>query len=117
MPIYIYKNLTTGDTFEVQQSIKDDALTLDPATGDPVKRMIQPVGIAFKGSGFYVNDSKSNSSATQSKVKDQGNAAESSKSETKTESKAEAKPESKTESKPKSSENSSTSTSKPAASS
>ncbi len=58
MPTYVYRNLVTGETFEVQQRMTDDALTVHPETGDPVKRLIQPVGIAFKGSGFYVNDSR-----------------------------------------------------------
>lgn len=58
MPIYVYRNLVTSETFEQEQRITDDALTVDPRTGDPVKRLIQPVGIAFKGSGFYVNDSR-----------------------------------------------------------
>lgn len=58
MPIYVYKNLTTGETFEIEQRITEDALTEHPETGDPVKRLIQPVGIAFKGSGFYVTDSR-----------------------------------------------------------
>jgi predicted nucleic acid-binding Zn ribbon protein len=58
MPIYLYRNLKTGETFEIEQRMKDDALTVDPVTGDPVKRLIQPVGIVFKGSGFYVNDSR-----------------------------------------------------------
>ena len=63
MPVYVYKNLTTGATFEVEQRIVEDALTVDPISGDPVKRLIQPVGIAFKGSGFYVTDSRKSSSA------------------------------------------------------
>ncbi len=58
MPIYVYKNLTTGDTFEVRQRITEPALTQHPETGDPVKRMVQPVGIAFKGSGFYATDNR-----------------------------------------------------------
>lgn len=58
MPIYVYKNLKTGDTFEVTQRITEEALTEHPETGDPVKRIVQPVGIAFKGSGFYVTDSR-----------------------------------------------------------
>ena len=58
VPLYVYKNLSTGETFEIEQSMADDALTAHPETGDPVKRIIQPVGIAFKGSGFYVNDSR-----------------------------------------------------------
>lgn len=58
MPVYVYKNLTTGETFEVQQRITESAWTEHPASGDPVKRIVQPVGIAFKGSGFYVTDSR-----------------------------------------------------------
>lgn len=58
MPVYVYRNLSTGRTFEVEQRITDPALTSDPTTGEPVKRLIQPVGIAFKGSGFYVTDSR-----------------------------------------------------------
>lgn len=58
MPTYVYKNLATGDTFEIRQPITEPALTEHPETGDPVKRVVQPVGIAFKGSGFYVNDSR-----------------------------------------------------------
>ncbi len=63
MPVYVYKNLTTGATFELAQRITEDALSVDPVTGEPVKRLIQPVGIAFKGSGFYVTDSRKKSSA------------------------------------------------------
>lgn len=66
MPIYVYKNLVTGETFEIQQRITEDALTVHPETGDPVKRLVQPVGIAFKGSGFYVNDSRTSSGAGKS---------------------------------------------------
>lgn len=66
MPLYVYKNLSTGETFEIEQSMADDALTAHPETGDPVKRIIQPVGIAFKGSGFYVNDSRKGSSSKKS---------------------------------------------------
>lgn len=66
MPIYVYKNLVTGETFEIQQRITEDSLTVHPETGDPVKRLVQPVGIAFKGSGFYVNDSRTSSGAGKS---------------------------------------------------
>jgi putative FmdB family regulatory protein len=58
MPVYVYKNLQTGETFELEQRITEAALTAHPQTGEPVKRIIQPVGIAFKGSGFYVTDSR-----------------------------------------------------------
>ena len=96
MPVYVYKNLITGETFELQQRITESALTEHPETGEPVKRLIQPVGIAFKGSGFYVTDSRSSTpkETTSEKKDDVG----------KPESKTEGKPEkeSKGEVKPKS---------------
>lgn len=67
MPVYVYRNLTTGETFDLEQRITEPALSAHPETGDPVKRLIQPVGIAFKGSGFYVTDSRS-ASAKASKA-------------------------------------------------
>ncbi len=89
MPVYVYKNLITGETFELQQRITESALTEHPETGEPVKRLIQPVGIAFKGSGFYVTDSRSSTpkETTSEKKDDIG------KSEGKPESKTEGKPE------------------------
>jgi predicted nucleic acid-binding Zn ribbon protein len=65
MPVYVYKNLTTGATFEVEQRITEAALSADPATGEPVRRVVQPVGIAFKGSGFYVTDSRGKNGASK----------------------------------------------------
>jgi len=70
MPVYVYKNLTTGATFEVEQRITEPSLTADPSTGDPVKRVVQPVGIAFKGSGFYVTDSRGKNGQAVSRTKD-----------------------------------------------
>lgn len=64
MPTYVYKNITTGQTFEIQQRMTEDALTHDPQTGDPVKRIISAPSISFKGSGFYVNDSRGKSSGS-----------------------------------------------------
>lgn len=70
MPVYVYKNLETGDTFELEQRITEPALTTHPQTGHPIRRLIQPVGIAFKGSGFYVTDSRNGSSKTTSSKSD-----------------------------------------------
>ncbi|HEX7002463.1 MAG TPA: FmdB family transcriptional regulator [Trueperaceae bacterium] len=77
MPVYVYRNLVTNETFEHKQSIMDDPLTVDPRTGDPVKRVIQPVGIAFRGSGFYVNDSKGGGPSTKSTEKKSSDSAKS----------------------------------------
>jgi putative FmdB family regulatory protein len=88
MPVYIYRNLRTGETFEVEQRITEPALTEHPESGDPVKRLVQPVGIAFKGSGFYVNDSRKATSSTSAKPKGSGESGSDSKPEAKSESKS-----------------------------
>jgi predicted nucleic acid-binding Zn ribbon protein len=63
MPTYVYKFLDTGETIEVQQSFNDPTLTEaeHPVTGDtmPVKKVFLPVGVTFKGDGFYKTDSRS----------------------------------------------------------
>jgi len=63
MPIYTYRR-EDGTTFDFRQKFTDDALVVDPETGQHVTRVIQPAGVIFKGSGFYINDSKSASHST-----------------------------------------------------
>ena len=60
MPLYTYRR-EDGTTFDIKQSFSDPALTVDPQTGQHVVRVVHAAGIVFKGSGFYVNDSKSSS--------------------------------------------------------
>ena len=68
MPTYVYECKTCNTVFEADQSIKDDPLdTCVCGAVGTVKRVIQPVGIAFKGSGFYVNDSKSGPAPSSAK--------------------------------------------------
>ena len=57
MPLYTYRR-EDGSTFEIKQSFSDDALTQDPVTGQKVVRLVQRPGVIFKGSGFYITDSK-----------------------------------------------------------
>jgi len=60
MPTYVYACDACGKQFEKIQSFKDDALTsciLCHEDGK-VHRVLQPVGIVFKGSGWYINDSR-----------------------------------------------------------
>jgi len=59
MPIYEYRRLSDGKIIEVQQSIKDDALTKCPETGDPVEKSISRTSFQLKGSGWYTTDYKS----------------------------------------------------------
>jgi putative FmdB family regulatory protein len=56
MPTYGYECTACKDQFEVVQSIKDDPLTICQDCGGELRKKMYPVGIAFKGPGFYVND-------------------------------------------------------------
>jgi predicted nucleic acid-binding Zn ribbon protein len=62
MPEYTYRR-EDGTTFTIKQKFTDSALTTDPNTGQKVWRVVQNAGVIFKGSGFYVNDSKGSKSA------------------------------------------------------
>lgn len=62
MPIYTYRR-EDGSRFDIKQSFHEAPLEICPDSGQPVVRVVQPVGIVFKGSGFYVNDSKAVKSA------------------------------------------------------
>ena len=55
MPVYTYRR-EDGSTFDIRQRFLDSPLEECPSTGQAVSRVIQPAGIIFKGSGFYVND-------------------------------------------------------------
>ncbi len=67
MPMYQYRR-EDGTTFEIRQSFSDDPLTVDPQTGQRVVRVVQAAGVIFKGSGFYINDSKNASKASANGV-------------------------------------------------
>ncbi|MFM7046351.1 MAG: FmdB family zinc ribbon protein [Actinomycetota bacterium] len=70
MPTYVYRFIDTGETIEVRQSFDDAPLTEAPHPSDgslrPVKKVFTPVGITFKGSGFYKTDSGATSKSTKS---------------------------------------------------
>ncbi len=55
MPIYEYK-CTNGHVFDVIQKMSDDALTECQECGAPAERVLHPVAIHFKGSGFHNTD-------------------------------------------------------------
>jgi len=61
MPIYQYRCESCGVTFERIQSFSEQPLHRCPECEGEVHRVIQPVGIIFKGSGFYVTDNRRNS--------------------------------------------------------
>ncbi len=59
MPTYVYKCASCGHTFEARQRMTDSALTDCPACEkSALRRVINSVGVVFKGSGFYVTDNR-----------------------------------------------------------
>ncbi|MFC6715073.1 FmdB family zinc ribbon protein [Branchiibius cervicis] len=58
MPTYSYACKDCGHAFDVVQSFSDDALTVCPECGGTLRKQFNAVGVVFKGSGFYRNDSR-----------------------------------------------------------
>jgi putative FmdB family regulatory protein len=58
MPTYEYACTECGDRTEVVQSIADAPLTTCAVCGGRLRKVFSPVGIVFKGSGFYRTDSR-----------------------------------------------------------
>ncbi|GEM_PF-5493398 len=57
MPIYVYER-PDGSRFEIRQGFNDESLAVDPETGVPVRRVMQPSPVIFKGAGWYKTDSR-----------------------------------------------------------
>lgn len=83
MPIYGYECTQCGHQLEVLQSVSDDPLRSCPECMGPLRKLLYPVGVIFKGSGFYSTDYKSSSNGKKSE-----SSSESSKSETKSDTKS-----------------------------
>ncbi|MER6034875.1 MULTISPECIES: FmdB family zinc ribbon protein [unclassified Streptomyces] len=64
MPTYQYQCTECGEGLEAVQKFTDDALTECPACSGRLKKVFSAVGIVFKGSGFYRNDSRGSSSSS-----------------------------------------------------
>lgn len=58
MPVYEYACTECGSRLEMRQSFTDDALTICPDCSGRLRKLLSPVGVVFKGSGFYRNDSR-----------------------------------------------------------
>lgn len=71
MPTYSYVCRACGHAFDAVQSIHDDSLVECPVCHGELRRVFGNVGVSFKGSGFYRNDSRSESkSSAKAKSKD-----------------------------------------------
>ncbi|MFI5620801.1 FmdB family zinc ribbon protein [Streptomyces sp. NPDC051567] len=64
MPTYQYQCTECGEGLEAVQKFTDDALTVCPNCSGRLKKVFSAVGIVFKGSGFYRNDSRGSSSSS-----------------------------------------------------
>ena len=70
MPTYQYTCTDCGEPVEAVQKFTDAALTVCAACGGRLRKVFSPVGIVFKGSGFYRTDSRNGSSATAPATKE-----------------------------------------------
>jgi putative FmdB family regulatory protein len=85
VPIYEYQCETCGAVRDIKHGFKETTAETCLTCGGSLKRLFKPAGIVFKGSGFYVTDSRKSEPSAESK------------SESKPETKSESKPESKSE--------------------
>ena len=67
MPTYQYTCTDCGEPVEAVQKFTDDPLTVCAACGGRLRKVFSPVGIVFKGSGFYRTDSRNSSVAADAK--------------------------------------------------
>jgi putative FmdB family regulatory protein len=65
MPMYAYACKDCGHAFDIQQSFSDDSLTVCPECGGALRKKFNSVGVVFKGSGFYRNDSRATSTSSE----------------------------------------------------
>ncbi|MFJ3650472.1 FmdB family zinc ribbon protein [Streptomyces murinus] len=72
MPTYQYQCTECGEGLEAVQKFTDDALTECPHCNGRLKKVFSAVGIVFKGSGFYRNDSRGSTSSSSPATKSSG---------------------------------------------
>lgn len=65
MPTYSYACTQCDNRFDIVQSFTDDSLTECPQCAGKLRKLFNSVGIVFKGSGFYRNDSRSTSTSSE----------------------------------------------------
>jgi putative FmdB family regulatory protein len=91
VPTYEYACAECGERLEAVQKFSDDPLTECPACQGRLRKVFSPVGIVFKGSGFYRTDSRSSSSVNGSTANGSSSSSDSSAASEKS-SGADAKP-------------------------
>jgi putative FmdB family regulatory protein len=98
MPVYTYRCSNCGVQFEKQQSFSDQSLLRCPECGKrALKKVYLPVGIVFKGSGFYATDHHSPSGMSSMKADEKAEAKAAEKKESKESTESKKEPAAKTE--------------------
>ncbi len=104
MPTYQYACTECDHDFEQFQRFSDDALTECPSCSGRLRKLFNAVGVVFKGSGFYRNDSRApdasaepSSASTETKTDGKSDTKSESKSESKSDGKSDTKSETKKE--------------------
>ena len=69
MPTYQYSCTECGHFFEIVQSFSEDSLTVCPECDGRLRKVFNAVGVVFKGSGFYRNDSRAAQSSSDAPAK------------------------------------------------
>jgi putative FmdB family regulatory protein len=70
MPTYEYRCTNCDEHLEVVQSFTEEPLTKCPNCGGQLRKVFSPVGIVFKGSGFYKTDSRGGGKGGAHKTKE-----------------------------------------------
>ena len=91
MPTYEYQCKSCEHRFEVWQKMTDEALTICPECNGPIRRILFPAGIVFKGSGFYKTDHGSGAVINENSHTNQNESKESKDGATKKETASETK--------------------------
>ena len=90
MPIYEYECKECGNRFEKMQPITADPLKECPHCGkSAIQRVFHPVGVIFKGSGWYITDSRKGSDSASSDKPESGKSTDKAATENKSEAKSE----------------------------
>jgi putative FmdB family regulatory protein len=69
MPTYAYACKECGHAFDIQQAFSDESLSVCPVCSGVLRKKFNSVGVVFKGSGFYRNDSRDTRSSVDAGAK------------------------------------------------
>jgi putative FmdB family regulatory protein len=100
MPTYGYRCGNCGHQFEIVQRISEEPLKTCPKCQGKLSKMLYPVGISFKGSGFYTTDYKGSGKSSEGTSSNGSAPSKEGSSESKPETKSESKSEPKSGTKP-----------------